>query len=72
MSYLLVPSGRAPGHVLRPKTSNVKLLAQPSDQSQAIGTLASELIFTGKEQDGFVSVETATGGGWVKKILVTR
>ena len=25
-----------------------------------------ELIFMGKEKDGLVSVETSTGGGWVK------
>jgi len=62
------------GDVLRPKIGNVKLLPQPSDQGQPIATLAKgeELIFTGKEQDGFVNVETAKGGGWVKKILVTR
>ena len=31
-----------------------------------------ELIFMGKEQDGFLNVETVKGGGWVKKILLTR
>jgi hypothetical protein len=30
------------------------------------------LIFLGKEQDGFLHVETAKGGGWVKKVLVAR
>ncbi|HSE95879.1 MAG TPA: peptidoglycan-binding protein [Methylomirabilota bacterium] len=62
------------GDVLRPKIANVKLLTQPTDQSAAVSTLArgEELIFTGKEQDGFVSVETARGAGWVKKILVTQ
>lgn len=62
------------GDVLRPKLANVKLLAQPSDQSDAVAMLArgEELIFLGKEQDGFLSVETAKGGGWVKKVLVAR
>lgn len=62
------------GDVLRPKLANVKLLPKPSDQSDAVATLAKgeELVFTGKEQDGFLSVETAKGGGWVKKVLVTR
>jgi hypothetical protein len=62
------------GDVLRPKIANVKLLAQPSDQSPPVATLAKgeELIFMGKEQDGFLSVETSRGGGWVKKVLVTR
>jgi hypothetical protein len=62
------------GDVLRPKLMNVKLLRQPSDQSDTIATLAKgdELVFLGKEQDGFLNVETAKGGGWVKKVLVTR
>ena len=62
------------GDVLRPKIPNVKLQAQPSDQSQAVATLSrgEELIFMGKEQDGFVSVETAQGSGWVKKVLVAK
>jgi hypothetical protein len=62
------------GDVLRPKLANVKLLAKPSDQSDAVATLGrgEELIFMGKEQDGFLNVETAQGGGWVKKVLVTR
>ena len=62
------------GDVLRPKIANVKLLSKPSDESAMIVTLAKgeELIFMGKEQDGFVSVETSKGSGWVKKVLVTR
>ncbi len=62
------------GDVLRPKLPNVKLLKQPSDQSDTVATLAKgeELIFLGKEQDGFLNVETAKGGGWVKKVLIAR
>jgi len=62
------------GDVLRPKLPNVKLLKQPSDQSDTVSTLAKgeELIFLGKEQDGFLNVETAKGGGWVKKVLISR
>jgi hypothetical protein len=62
------------GDVLRPKIANVKLEAQPSEQGQTVATLAKddELIFSGKEQDGFVSVESAKGSGWVKKILVAK
>ena len=60
--------------VLRPKLANVKLQAQPSDESQTVTTLArsEELIFLGKEQDGFLNVETSKGGGWVKKVLVAK
>ena len=52
----------------------MKVLAQPSEAANPVTTLAKndELIFMGKEQDGFVSVETSKGSGWVKKILVTR
>jgi hypothetical protein len=62
------------GDLLRPKIAGVRVLAKPSDPGDAVATLAreDELIFTGQEQDGFVSVETAKGGGWVKKILVTK
>ena len=35
-------------------------------------TKADEMIFAGKEQDGFVQVETSKGAGWVKKILITK
>ena len=62
------------GDVLRPKLASVKLLTQPSDQSDAVAMLArgDEVIFLGKEQDGFLNVESAKGGGWVKKVLVGR
>jgi hypothetical protein len=62
------------GDVLRPKIANVRLFAQPSDDANAVATLAKgeELIYMGKEQAGFVSVETSKGGGWVKKILIAK
>jgi hypothetical protein len=62
------------GDVLRPKLAAVKLLAQPSEQSDAVAMLArgDEVIFLGKEQDGFLNVESAKGGGWIKKVLVGR
>src|SRR5262245_50921950 len=51
----------AEGDVLRPKIANIKLLAKPSDEATSVATLArgEEMIFMGKEQDGFVSVETS-------------
>jgi curli production assembly/transport component CsgG len=62
------------GDVLRPKIGNVRLMAKPSDAADAVTTLGKgdELIFMGKEQDGFVHVETGKGAGWVKKVLVTK
>ena len=62
------------GDVLRPKIANIRLQAQPSDEATTVATLArgEELIFMGKEKDGFVSVETSKGGGWVKKVLIAK
>jgi curli biogenesis system outer membrane secretion channel CsgG len=62
------------GDVLRPKIANVKLVSTPSDEGATVVTLAKgdELIFMGKEQGGYLRVETSRGAGWVKKVLVTR
>ena len=62
------------GDVLRPKIADIRLLAQPSDEATTVATRArgEELIFMGKEKDGFVSVETSKGGGWVKKVLIAK
>ncbi len=62
------------GDVLYPKINNVKLMGGPSDGAKTLATLAKgeEMIFMGEEQDGFVKVESGRGGGWVKKILITR
>jgi hypothetical protein len=45
------------GDVLRPKLPNVTRLTQPSDQSEAVATLArgEGLIFLGKEQAGLLT-----------------
>ena len=47
---------------------------KPADDSPSTVTLGKtdELIFMGKEQDGFVNVETSKGSGWVKKVLISR
>ena len=71
------PSGGpsfAVGDVLWPKINNVKLMSEPSDAGGVVAKLQKneEMIFMGDEQDGFVQVETGRGGGWVKKVLVTR
>ena len=64
----------AEGDILRPKIANVKLLAKPTDDAATVMVLAKndELIFMGKEQDGYVNVETSKGSGWVKKVLVSK
>jgi uncharacterized protein YgiM (DUF1202 family) len=60
--------------VLRPKIGNVKIMSKPSDAGQVVTTLnkGEEMIFLGKEEDGFLQIESGKGSGWVKKILVAR
>ena len=62
------------GDVLVPKINNVKLMSEASDSSQVVTTLEKndEMIFMGQEDSGFIYIESGKGGGWVKKILVTR
>lgn len=62
------------GDVLRPKIANIKLLTKPADDAPSTVMLGKtdELIFMGQEQDGFVSVETSKGSGWVKKVLISK
>lgn len=64
----------AEGDVLYPKIDNVKLLSDTSTAAEQLGKLKKSdgMIFMGEENNGFVRVETSNGGGWVKKILVTR
>ena len=62
------------GDTVLPKLGNLKVYSQPSESSKPVATLAKgeEMIFMGEEKDGFLKVESANGGGWVKKILITR
>ena len=62
------------GDVLLPKIDNVRLLSTPSDSGQVVTTLGKrdEMIFLGKEEGGFLQVETGKGSGWIKKILIAR
>ena len=62
------------GDVLHPKIGNVKIMSKPSDTGQVVTTLGKgeEMIFLGKEEDGFLQIESGKGSGWVKKILIAR
>jgi hypothetical protein len=63
-----------PQHELAPKIANVRLMAEPSDTSKVVATLArgEELVVIGAVKDGFVKVQSAAASGWVKMVLVTR
>ena len=62
------------GDVLYPKIAGVKIMGAAGEAGKAIATLdkGEELIYMGEEQNGFVKIESGKGGGWVKKILVTK
>ena len=62
------------GDVLYPKIAGVKILGSAADAGKAVAMLdkGEELIYMGVEENGFLKVESGKGGGWVKKILVTK
>jgi len=62
------------GDVLYPKIAGVKIMGSPTEAGKVVATLdkGEELIYMGAEQEGFLQVESGRGGGWVKKILVTK
>lgn len=62
------------GDTIVPKLGNLKVYASASDSSQTVATLSKgeEMIFMGEEKDGYLKIESSNGGGWVKKVLVTR
>jgi hypothetical protein len=49
-------------------------MAASGEGGKAVATLdkGEELIYMGVEENGFLKVESGKGGGWVKKILVTK
>ncbi len=62
------------GDTLGPKIAGVKVYAQASDTGKVVATLArgDEMVVVGEEKDGYIKVETASGGGWVRMTLVQK
>lgn len=62
------------GDTIVPKIGNLKVFSQPSESAKAVATLSKgeEMIFMGEEKDGYLKIESGSGAGWVKKVLVTR
>nr|WP_298725029.1 SH3 domain-containing protein [uncultured Steroidobacter sp.] len=62
------------GDTIVPKLGNLKVYSSPSDTSKTVATLSKgeEMIFMGEERDGYLKIESSNGGGWVRKVLVTR
>jgi len=62
------------GDVVRAKISNAKVYSQPDSGSPVVVRLATSdsVLYMGEERNGFVSVETGDGGGWIKKVFITH
>ena len=62
------------GDAVMGKIGGLKIYSQPSKTSKVVASLAKgeEVIFTGAEKDGFMSVQGNDGEGWVEKILVKK
>lgn len=62
------------GDTIVPKIGNLKVFASPADSAKVTGTLSKgdEMIYMGEETNGFLKVESGNGGGWVKKVLVSK
>lgn len=62
------------GDTVTGKIGGLKIYSQPSKTSKVVASLAKgeEVIYTGTEKDGFMSVQGNDGEGWVEKILVKK
>jgi hypothetical protein len=62
------------GAVVAPKIANVKMYAQPNDTSKVVATLAKgeELVVVGAEKDGYLNVQSGSGSGWVRTVLIEK
>ncbi len=62
------------GDVITGKIGGLKMYSQPSKTSKVLASLpkGEEIIFTGEEKNGFMSVQGNSGEGWVEKILVRK
>jgi curli biogenesis system outer membrane secretion channel CsgG len=67
-------SGFDKGDVITGKIGGLKVYADPNKKSKVIASLqkGDELVYTGQEKEGFLSVEGNDGTGWVDKNLVRR
>ncbi|MEW5789370.1 MAG: SH3 domain-containing protein [Pseudomonadota bacterium] len=62
------------GDVITGKIAGLKVYASPDKKAKLVATLkkGEELVFTGQEEGGFLSVEGNDGGGWVDKNMVKK
>ncbi|HVH55899.1 MAG TPA: CsgG/HfaB family protein [Vicinamibacterales bacterium] len=62
------------GDVLRAKINGVQIVKSPKDGSAIVVTLHQheEVVFLGKEEDGYLKVLAPAGEGWVRKLVVIK
>lgn len=62
------------GDTVMGKIGGLKIYSQASKTSKVVASLAKgeEVIYTGTEKDGFMSVQGNDGEGWVEKILIKK
>lgn len=62
------------GDAIMGKISGLKIYSQPNKTSKVVASLAKgeEIIYTGIEKNGFLSVQGNDGEGWVEKILIKK
>jgi hypothetical protein len=62
------------GDAVMGKIGGLKIYAQPSKSSKVLASLAKgeEVIFTGQEKNGFMSIQGNDGEGWVEKIMIKK
>lgn len=62
------------GDAVMGKIGGLKIYAQASKSSKVVATLAKgeEVIYTGKDKDGFISVQGQDGEGWVESVMVRK
>ena len=61
------------GDVFLPKIAGVKAY-RTAAEGAVVATLgkSDEVIYGGEEKDGFLKVETSSGTGWVKSIMMRK
>jgi hypothetical protein len=67
-------SGLSEGDILVSKIANIKLYQDADKKAKVLTKLggSDELIYTGIESNGFYSIASNNGEGWVEKILVRK
>jgi len=62
------------GDVMVPRIAGVRVLKAPKDDGALLVQLGrtDEVIFDGKEENGYLKVTTSNGDGWVKKTLMKK